>query len=187
MLPIRTDEQRTTSKHRATQLLICEPLSFAIQIFNRYHHSPGSHQSSQLTISQWVSEWRLSLPEGHSCNNGNAPNFVEIFLKTVICVFWMNIWYGITFTKTEKVMGKLKKDFFIYIWQNVWFFCPEETLTIFCKIKCQSFNFICQALEKSLKFAYQSYRLKEYICFRIFLKMRFFWPICELVMFFKSS
>ena len=125
--------------------------------------------------------------QGHSCNNGNAPDFVEIFLKTVICGFWMNIWYGITFTKTEKVMGKLKKDFFIYIWQNVWFFCPEETLTIFCKIKCQSFNFICQALEKSLKFAYQSYRLKEYICFRIFLKMRFFWPICELVMFFKSS
>ena len=60
-------------------------------------------------------------------------------------------------------------------------------MTIFCKIKCQSFNFICQALEKSLKFAYQSYRLKEYICFRIFLKMNFFWPICELVMFFKSS
>ena len=124
---------------------------------------------------------------GHSCNISNAPNFVEQNMKTVICVFWMNIWYGITFTKTEKVMGKLKKDFFIYIWQNVWFFCPEETLTIFCKIKCQSFNFICQVLEKSLKFAYQSYRLKEYICFRIFLKMRFFWPICELVMFFKSS
>ena len=112
---------------------------------------------------------------------------LKFFLKTVICVFWMNIWYGITFTKTEKVMGKLKKDFFIYIWQNVWFFCPEETLTIFCKIKCQSFNFICQVLEKSLKFAYQSYRLKEYICFRIFLKMRFFGPILELVMFFKSS
>ena len=141
--------------------------------------------SLSLTNSHCIAVKRLL--QGHSCNNGNAPDFVEIFLKTVICGFWMNIWYGITFTKTEKVMGKLKKDFFIYIWQNVWFFCPEETLTIFCKIKCQSFNFICQVLEKSLKFAYQSYRLKEYICFRIFLKMRFFWPICELVMFFKSS
>ena len=86
--------------------------------------------------------------QGHSCNIGNAPNFVEKKLKTVIWVFWMNIWYGITFTKTEKVMGKLKEKFFIYIWQNVWFFCPEETLTIFCKIKCQSFNFLYQALEK---------------------------------------
>ena len=135
----------------------------------------GDQLLYQLNILFPPSQTTLLLV-GHSCNNGNAPDFVEIFLKTVICGFWMNIWYGITFTKTEKVMGKLKKDFFIYIWQNVWFFCPEETLTIFCKIKCQSFNFICQALEKSLKFAYQSYRLTEHICFRMFLKMRFFLP-----------
>ena len=31
----------------------------------------------------------------------------------------LQCFYTITFTKTEKVMGKLKKDFFIYIWQNV--------------------------------------------------------------------
>ena len=111
---------------------------------------------------------------GHSCNIGNAPSLVGKKLKTVICVFWMYIWYGITLTKMGKEMGKLKKNFNTYIWQNVWFFRPEEILTISCKIRCQSFNFICQALEQSLKFANRSYRLKEYICFQVFLKITFF-------------
>jgi hypothetical protein len=111
---------------------------------------------------------------GISCNIGNAPNLVGKKLKTVICVFWMYIWYGITLTKMGKEMGKLKKFFNTYIWQNVWFFCPEEILTISCKIRCQSFNFICQALEQSLKFANRSYRLKEYICFQVFLKITVF-------------
>ena len=110
---------------------------------------------------------------GHSCNIGNAPSLVGKKLKTVICVFWMYIWYGITLTKMGKEMGKLKKNFNTYIWQNVWFFRPEEILTISCKIRCQSFNFICQALEQSLKFANRSYRLKEYICFQVFLKITF--------------
>ena len=34
---------------------------------------------------------RVTTMLGHSCNIGNAPNFVEKKLKTVICVFWMNI------------------------------------------------------------------------------------------------
>ena len=114
------------------------------------------------------------LLKGHSCNIGNAPSLVGKKLKTVICVFWMYIWYGITLTKMGKEMGKLKKNFNTYIWQNVWFFRPEEILTISCKIRCQSFNFICQALEQSLKFANRSYRLKEYICFQVFLKITFF-------------
>ena len=114
------------------------------------------------------------IPGGHSCNIGNAPSLVGKKLKTVICVFWMYIWYGITLTKMGKEMGKLKKNFNTYIWQNVWFFRPEEILTISCKIRCQSFNFICQALEQSLKFANRSYRLKEYICFQVFLKITFF-------------
>ena len=116
----------------------------------------------------------LVLQKGHSCNIGNAPSLVGKKLKTVICVFWMYIWYGITLTKMGKEMGKLKKNFNTYIWQNVWFFRPEEILTISCKIRCQSFNFICQALEQSLKFANRSYRLKEYICFQVFLKITFF-------------
>ena len=123
---------------------------------------------------------------GYSCNIGNAPNLVEKKLKTSICVFWMIICYGFTFTKREKVMGKLKKISKTYIRRNVWFFCPEEILTISCKITCQRLNFIGQTLEESLQFADQSYRLEEYICFRVFLKIRFFWPICKLVMFFEK-
>ena len=120
------------------------------------------------------SYWVIMTLLGHSCNIGNAPSLVGKKLKTVICVFWMYIWYGITLTKMGKEMGKLKKNFNTYIWQNVWFFRPEEILTISCKIRCQSFNFICQALEQSLKFANRSYRLKEYICFQVFLKITFF-------------
>ena len=112
--------------------------------------------------------------QGHSCNIGNAPSLVGKKLKTVICVFWMHIWYGFTFTKMEKVMGKLKKMSTHIFGQMFDFFCPEEILAFSCKISCQSFDFICQALEKSLQFADKSYRLKEYICFRVFLKIRFF-------------
>ena len=145
-------------------------------MFSDHHRVKSAHQQALLASLQ-----------GHSCNIGNAPSLVGKKLKTVICVFWMYIWYGITLTKMGKEMGKLKKNFNTYIWQNVWFFRPEEILTISCKIRCQSFNFICQALEQSLKFANRSYRLKEYICFQVFLKITVFWPICKLVMFFKSS
>ena len=125
-------------------------------------------------VSTFCAVFKRGLLQGHSCNIGNAPSLVGKKLKTVICVFWMYIWYGITLTKMGKEMGKLKKNFNTYIWQNVWFFRPEEILTISCKIRCQSFNFICQALEQSLKFANRSYRLKEYICFQVFLKITFF-------------
>ena len=37
MLPMRDGTGRTTSKDRATQLLICEPLSFAIPICSTVH------------------------------------------------------------------------------------------------------------------------------------------------------
>ena len=137
-------------------------------------------------VVQNVQNKHLQRLQGHSCNIGNAPNLVGKKLKTVICVFWMYIWYGITLTKMGNEMGKLKQIFNTYIWQNVWFFRPEEILTISCKIRCQSFNFICQALEQSLKFANRSYRLKEYICFQVFLKITFFGPICKLVIFFKK-
>ena len=72
---------------------------------------------------------------------------------------------GIRVSKTKKAMGKLKKISNTYIGRDLRFFCPEETLTISCKITCQSLNFICQTLEESLQSAYQSYRLKECICF----------------------
>ena len=136
------------------------------------HASSAKIATNASCITCWPN-WEPMLV-GHSCNIGNAPSLVGKKLKTVICVFWMYIWYGITLTKMGKEMGKLKKNFNTYIWQNVWFFRPEEILTISCKIRCQSFNFICQALEQSLKFANRSYRLKEYICFQVFLKITFF-------------
>ena len=136
--------------------------------FSHFLVSPSKSVSSIMILSA------IYILRGHSCNIGNAPSLVGEKLKTVICVFWMYIWYGITLTKMGKEMGKLKKNFNTYIWQNVWFFRPEEILTISCKIRCQSFNFICQALEQSLKFANRSYRLKEYICFQVFLKITVF-------------
>ena len=111
---------------------------------------------------------------GHSCNIGNAPNVVGKKLKTAFGELWIYIWYGFTFTKTKKAMGKLKKFSNTYIGQDLRFFCPEETLTISCKITCQSLNFICQTLEESLQSAYQSYRLKECICVWVFPKIWFF-------------
>ena len=127
------------------------------------------NKSVPIINGEW---WRgrdgIVILKGHSCNIGNAPSLVGKKLKTVICVFWMFICYGFTFTKREKVMGKLKKISKTYIRRNVWFFCPEEIFTISCKITCQRLNFIGQTLEESLQFADQSYRLEEYICFRVF-------------------
>ena len=56
----------------------------------------------------WIQYTICSPQEGHSCNIGNAPSLVGKKLKTVICVFWMYIWYGFTFTKMGKVRASLK-------------------------------------------------------------------------------
>ena len=66
-----------------------------IQIFTKQtkywpNMTPIIDQTSQMWAKCCIGQL-LGKLEGHSCNNGNAPDFVEIFLKTVICGFWMNI------------------------------------------------------------------------------------------------
>ena len=116
----------------------------------------------------------MPLLGGHSCNIGNAPNLGGKKLKTPFYVFLVYFWNGLIFTKMGKALGELKKISNTFIWQNLRFFCPRDRLAISDKIICQSLNFICQTLEKSLQFADRTYKLKKSICFQVPHKIWFF-------------
>ena len=120
---------------------------------------------------------------GHSCNISNAPNLVPNKLKTAFWVFLVYFWYGFILTKMGKAMGELKLCSNTFVRQDLRYFCPGNTLAISNKITCQSLNFICQTLEKSLQFADRTYKLKKSICFQVPHKIWFFWPKSELVIF----
>ena len=73
-----------------------------------------------------------------------------------------------------KAPGELKLFSNTFVRQDLRYFCPGNTLAISNKITCQSLNFICQTLEKSLQFADQTYKLKKSICFQVLHKILFF-------------
>ena len=120
---------------------------------------------------------------GHSCYIGNAPNLVRKKMKTAFCVFLVYFWYGFILTKMGKALGELKLCSNTFVRQDLRYFCPGNTLAISSKITCQSLNFICQTLEKSLQFADRTYKLKKSICFQVPHKIWFFWPKSELVIY----
>ena len=124
---------------------------------------------------------------GHSCNIGNAPNLVGKKSKIEIWVLSVYIWHGFTFTITGKVMGKLKKISTPTFGMISNFFVPRRHWPFSCKITCQSLNFICQTLGESLKFADPSYMFGRLHLPSSLSQILFFWQICELVMFSKSS
>ena len=96
-------------------------------------------------------------------------------MKTAFCVFLVYFWYGFILTKMGKALGELKLCSNTFVRQDLRFFCPGNTLAISSKITCQSLNFICQTLEKSLQFADQSDKLKKKcICLQVLHKIRFF-------------
>ena len=72
-----------------------------LQILHPLGNPGPGDLSSKLVVTSTlkISVLETSLQQGHSCNIGNAPSLVGKKLKTVICVFWMYIWYGITLTK----------------------------------------------------------------------------------------
>ena len=112
---------------------------------------------------------------GHSCNIGNAPNLVRKKMKTAFCVFLVYFWYGFILIKMGKALGELKLCSNTFVRQDLRYFCPGNTLAISNKITCQSLNFICQTLEKSLQFADRTYKLKKKrICLQVPNEILFF-------------
>ena len=95
-------------------------------------------------------------------------------MKTAFCVFLVYFWYGFILTKMGKALGELKLCSNTFVRQDLRYFCPGNTLAISSKITCQSLNFICQTLEKSLQFADRTYKLKKSICFQVPHKIWFF-------------
>ena len=144
----------------------------------------GKNVTNQLTEEQGNSRsliWQNM--EGHSCNIGNAPNLVRKKMKTAFCLFLVYFWYGFIFTKMGKARDELKLCSNTFVWQDLRFFCPGDILAISGKITCQSLNFNCQTLEKSLQFADQTYKLKKCIHFQVFDYIWFFWLKSELDIF----
>ena len=95
-------------------------------------------------------------------------------MKTAFCVFLVYFWYGFILTKMGKALGELKLCSNTFVRQDLRYFCPGNTLAISGEITCQSLNFICQTLEKSLQFADRTYKLKKSICFQVPHKIWFF-------------